>query len=455
MSHAPKWVPICPKLQQVQERARAHREERFTSLAHLITPEALRRAYGRLRASAKPGVDRHTKASYGEGLDARLSELHERLRTGKYRSQPAIRATTRKADGSDRELSVWCVEDKVVQGAVIEVLNSIFETDFLPLSYGFRPQRSPHQALQAVQTALQKGRVNWILDLDLAKCFDRIEHEALRQALDRRVTDRSVLKLIGKWLTVGVVDADGRRSRQDRGVPQGAPISPVLANIVLHEAMDQWLVKRRRQAQGEVYMVRYADDAVLMFEHETDAHAIWEELSDQLARYGLEMNQAKTKLVPFGRTPPGGRSGTIDFLGFTHMAGKDRQGRYLVKRKTARKRMARSLTKVRQWCRQHMHAPVVEQWRTLSMKLHGHYEYYGIRGNMRALQRMRTQVWWIWLRALRRRSQNSRIDRLVALLQTRFRLPDPRITHPDDWLPVSPGYLLGRAGCGKAARPVL
>jgi group II intron reverse transcriptase/maturase len=400
-------------------------------------------------------VDGHSKKSYGEGLEARLNELHERLRTGKYRSQPALRATERKADGSDRLLSVWCVEDKVVQGAVTEVLNSIFEADFLPLSYGFRPGRSSHQALQALQTALQKGRVNWILDLDLTKCFDSIEHETLRQALDRRVTDRSLLKLIGKWLTVGVVEADGRRSRQERGVPQGAPISPVLANIVLHEAMDLWLQQRRRQAQGEVYMVRYADDAVLMFEHETDAHAFWSELSEQLARYGLEMNQAKTKLIPFGRKPTGGRSETFDFLGFTHFVGKDRQGRYLVQRKTARKRMARSLDLTRVWCKKNMHAPIIEQWRTLSRKLQGHYQYYGIRGNMRALQTMRTHVWWIWLRALRRRSQTSKLGRLVALLQTRFRLPNPRITHPDDWLPVSPGYLLGRAGCGKAARPVL
>jgi group II intron reverse transcriptase/maturase len=424
-------------------------------LAHLITEDALRRAYSQLQAGASPGVDGQSKHSYGEGLGDRLSDLHTRLRTGQYRSQPARRATLRKPDGSDRLLSIWSVEDKVVQGAVTEILHSIFEADFLSLSYGFRPGRSAHHALQAVQTALQKGRVNWVLDLDLTKCFDSIDHETLRQALGRRVTDRSLLKLIGKWLTVGVVEADGRRSRQAVGVPQGAPISPVLANIVLHEAMDCWLQERRRRAQGEVYMVRYADDAVLMFEHEADAHALLSELSEQLSRYGLEMNQAKTTLLPFGRQPPGGRSGTFDFLGFTHIAGKDRQGRYLVQRKTARKRLARSLESIKDWCKAHLHDPIADQWRMLSKKLHGHNQYYGIRGNMRALQAFRAAVWWIWLRALRRRSQTSRLGRLVHLLQAQFPLPHPQITHPDDWLPVSPGNLLRRAGCGKAARPVL
>ncbi len=456
MGHALKWQPVCPKLRQVQERARAHPEERFTSLAHLITPTALARSYRRLKADAASGVDGESKASYGQGLMPKLNDLHERLRTGKYRTQPAKRATQKKPDGGERLLGIWSVEDKVMQGAVTEILHSIFETDFVGLSYGFRPERGPHLALQALQTALQKGRVNWVLDLDLKQCFDSIEHDALRQAIRRRVTDRSLLRLIDKWLTVGVVEEDGRRTRQERGTPQGAPISPVLANIVLHEAMDTWLATwRATQARGEVYMVRYADDAVLAFEHESDAHAVIQELEQRLQRYGLQMNEAKTHLVPFGRTPPGGRSGTFDYLGFTHIAGRDRQGRYLVKRKTARKRFHRSLGKVKDWCRKHLHAPMAVQHAHLSKALRGHYGYYGIRGNYRALLRMRTHVWWIWLRALQRRSQTSVTKRLVDLLQHRFILPAPRITHPDDWLPVSPGNLLGRAGCGKAARPVL
>lgn len=317
MGRTLRWEPICPRLRRVQERARAHPEEQFTSLAHLLDEGSLLRAYRGLRADAAKGIDGESKASYGKGLAARLQQLHERLRTGQYRAQPAKRATIKKADGSDRPLSIWCVEDKVVQGAVTEVLNSIFEADFRGLSYGFRPQRSAHMALQAVQTVLQKGRVNWVLDLDLKQCFDRIEHEALRQAIRRRVTDRSLLRLIDKWLTVGVVEQDGKRTRQKCGTPQGAPISPLLANIVLHEAMDEVVVEwRRTAARGEVYMVRYADDAVLMFEHEEDAVALRAVLETSLARYGLEMNVAKTRLLVSGRTPPGGANpGVSTFSG--------------------------------------------------------------------------------------------------------------------------------------------
>lgn len=457
MGRTLRWEPICPRLRRVQERARAHPEEQFTSLAHLLDEGSLLRAYRGLRADAAKGIDGESKASYGKGLAARLQQLHERLRTGQYRAQPAKRATIKKADGSDRPLSIWCVEDKVVQGAVTEVLNSIFEADFRGLSYGFRPQRSAHMALQAVQTVLQKGRVNWVLDLDLKQCFDRIEHEALRQAIRRRVTDRSLLRLIDKWLTVGVVEQDGKRTRQTCGTPQGAPISPLLANIVLHEAMDEVVVEwRRTAARGEVYMVRYADDAVLMFEHEEDAVALRAVLETSLARYGLEMNVAKTRLLGFGRTPPGGgKSGSFDFLGFTHIAGQDRQGRYLVRRQTMAKRLRRSLTLAREWCRAHLHDPLRTQWAELSAKLKGHYAYYGVRGNMDALKRFRAAVRAIWISVLMKRSQTSRLPVVVALVDTHFALPTPRITHPDDWLPVSPGYLLGRAGCGKSARPDL
>lgn len=457
MSHTPRWVPICPRLQRVQERARAHPEEQFTSLAHLIDEAGLLRAYRGLRSDAASGIDGESKASYGQGLGERLKRLHDRLRTGQYRAQAAKRAMIEKEDGSERPLAIWCVEDKVVQGAVAEVLNSIFEVDFHGMSYGFRPQRSAHMALQAVQTVLQKGRVNWVLDLDLKQCFDRIEHEALRQALRRRVTDRSLLRLIDKWLTVGVVEKDGRRTRQERGTPQGAPISPLLANIVLHEAMDAVVVEwRRTQAKGEVYMVRYADDAVLMFEHEADALSLRAVLETSLERYGLELNVAKTRLLPFGRNPPGGgKSETFGFLGFSHIAGQDRQGRYLVQRRTLAKRFRRGLKQVRAWCRAHRHWSLPAQWKALCTQVRGHYAYYGVRGNYTALARFRSAVRSLWIGMLRRRSQNSPIRALVSLLDTRFALPPPRITHPDDWLPVSPGYLLGRAGCGKAARPDL
>jgi len=349
------------------------------------------------------------------------------------------------------------VEDKIVQSAVVNVLNAIYECDFHGLSYGFRPGRNQHQALQAVQTFLQKGRVNWVLDLDLKACFDTIEHEALMEAVQRRVADRTILRLIRKWLTVGVVE-DGKRERARRGTPQGAVISPLLANIVLHYAMDEVVTEwRRTEAQGEVYCVRYADDAVLAFEHEADAHALKRRLEASLADYGLVLNQAKTRLIRFGRHWPGRgiKPETFDFLGFTHITGKDRKGRYLVIRKTARKRFRRHLFQVRAWLRTHRHRPVAWQWQKLCKHLLGYYQYYGIRGNYPALARYRWRLWRLWYQSLKRRSQKSNGERLTRLLTEVFPLPQAHITHSEGWRRLNPGDLLGRAGCGNAARPVL
>lgn len=458
MSRAQKWQAISPGLCRVQERARAHPEERFTSLAHHLTPELLEAAYCRLKANAAPGIDGETKASYGQGLKRRLAELHERLREMRYRASPIRREWLEKPDGGERPIGVLTIEDKIAQGAVVEILHRIYEADFYGFSYGFRPGRNAHQALQALQTALQKGRVNWVLDLDLSQCFDSIEHEALIGAIRRRVNDPTLLRLIRKWLTVGTVEGDGRRERQTRGTPQGAVISPVLANIVLHEAMDEVVDRfRRAGGRGEVYCVRYADDAVLAFEREADAMALRAELEASLARYGLKLNEAKTRLITFGRqTPPnGGKHGTFDFLGFTHIAGRDRRGRYLVQRKTARKRLRRRLRGLAVWMRRHRHRPVRWQWEKLSRALQGHYQYYGVRGNFAALNRYRRRVWRLWFASLRRRSQRVDLDRLLRLLREVYVLPSARITHPEGWLPVVPGNLLRRAGCGNPARPVL
>ncbi|MDQ6965887.1 MAG: reverse transcriptase domain-containing protein, partial [Mariprofundaceae bacterium] len=300
-------------------------------------------------------------------------------------------------------------EDKIVQGAVVEILNCIYEEDFYGFSYGFRPGRSQHHALRALQTFLQKGKVNWVLDLDLNACFDGISHQALQERLQRRVTDRSIIRLIGKWLKVGVVEADGRREKGRVGTPQGAVISPLLANIdsghpcpspfgrlaavqtailpfcVLHEAMDKVIHHwRQHEARGEVYVVRYADDCVIGFEYEEDAQALKSVLIASLAEYGLSMNEAKTRLIRFGRSWPskGEKSETFDFLGLTHIAGKDRQGRYLVIRKTMRKRIHRSLKFIAERCSKHRHTPVRWQWVELNRKLTGHYNYYGVRGTM-------------------------------------------------------------------------
>jgi RNA-directed DNA polymerase len=457
MSRAQKWHPISPGLCRVQERARAHPEEAFTSLAHHLTEELLEAAYGRVKAAAAPGIDGETKASYGKGLKRRLAELHQRLSEKRYRASPIKRRWLEKPDGGERPIGVLVIEDKIAQGAVVEILHSVYEEDFYGFSYGFRPGRNPHRALQALQTVLQKGRVNYVLDLDLSQCFDSIEHEALVGVIRRRVKDRTLLRLIRKWLTVGTVEDDGRRERQTRGTPQGAVISPVLANIVLHEAMDQVVDRFRREgSRGEVYCVRYADDAVLAFEREADAMALRTELEASLARYGLRLNEAKTRLITFGRKlpPSGGKHGTFDFLGFTHIAGKDRHGRYLVQRKTASKRFRRRLKEITAWMRQHRHRSVRWQWEQLCLKLQGHYQYYGIRGNFEAMARYQTRVWWLWFASLRRRSQKAHLGRLLHLLRAVFVLPTPRITHPEGWLPGLPGDLLRRAGCGNSARPV-
>jgi len=463
MSHTQKWQPICPKLRRVQERARANREEQFTSLAHHLTEEVLLRGYRGLRAKAAAGPDGETKASYGKGLKNRLRRLHESLKSGTYRATPAKRIYLEKPDGSQRPINLQAIEDKIVQSAAVEILNSIYEVDFLSSSYGFRPGKSQHQALQALQTVLQKGKVNWVLDLDLRACFDRIDQKALIDVIQKRVKDRTLLRLIQKWLTVGYREVRengwGKREKQKRGTPQGAVISPLLSNIVLNEAMDRFVHQwRKEEARGEVYIIRYADDAVLCFEHQSDAMALRAALEGNLQRYGLELNEAKTKLHRFGRDYPdkgAGKSESFDFLGLTHYAGKDRSGRYLVKRKTARKRLHRSLEKIKAWCRKHRHEPIAWQWQELSLKLKGHYAYFGVRGNIRSLGQYRYQLWKYWRQCLRKRSQTSRKDRITRLLNECFILPYPKITHADDWLPVNPGYLLGRAGCGKSARPVL
>jgi group II intron reverse transcriptase/maturase len=456
MVHTQRWKPVCPKLRRVQERARAHPEEQFTSLAHYLTVARLEEAFRAIDPMAAAGIDGVTKQAYGRNLKQNLLELHDRLRRGKYRASPVLRKWIGKPDGDRRPLGLPTVEDKIVQGAVAEVLSSIYEGDFMGFSYGFRPGRNAHQALQALQTVLQKGRVNWVLDADIHRFFDTIDHKELMAVIRRRVADPSLLRLIGKWLAAGVVE-EGRRVWQKQGSPQGAVISPILANIFLHDVVDvfvhQW---RKKKARGEVYILRYADDLVMAFEYEEDARELMEVLDQRLGQYGLSLNRHKTRLIRFGPRRNGGPGNqTFDFLGFTHIAGKDRQGRFLVRRKTARKRLCRSLNEIGQWCRKHLHAPLAWQCHQLNDKLRGHYQYYGVRGNFESLRRFRYGVWIHWRRALRRRSQKVNRQRLHTLLNDCFVLLHPRITHTEGWLSLNPGYLLGRAGCGNAARPDL
>lgn len=451
-SRTPKRADLSPELLRVEEVARRKPKERFTSLAHFLTVERLKKAYQELDADAAPGVDGVTKNDYGRDLEENLSELQARLKRGCYRANPVLRRWIEKPDGGRRPLGLPTVEDKIVQGAVVAILNSIYEADFYGFSYGYRPNRNAHQALQALQTVLQKGRVNWVLDADISRFFETIDHQQLMTVVQRRVMDGRLLRFIVKWLKAGVVEEDGRRTYPQSGTPQGGVISPLLANIFLHEVVDTFVHEwRKAEATGETYIVRYADDMILALENEDDARRMLEELDRRLKSFGLSLNREKTRLIRFGRQ--GGD--TFDFLGFTHIAGRDRQGRYLVKRKTARTRLKRSLKVAHQWCVKHRHRPVQEQHRELSRKLMGHYNYYGIRGNFKSLQRFFYRVWKMWIQALMRRGQKVNWPRLKRLLAEVFVLPRPKITHSEGWLSVNPGDLLGRAGCGNAARPVL
>lgn len=460
MSQAQKWTPVCPKLRRVQELAKAKPKERFTSLAHLITQDALLRSYRALDGKAAPGVDGVTKKAYGQNLEGNLKALHERLKSGEYRATPVLRVYIEKPEGGKRPLGIPALEDKIVQGAVVEILNCIYECDFKGFSYGFRPKRSAHQALQSLQTVLQKGKVNWVLDMDISKFFDTIDHKELMSIIERRVKDSRLLRLIGKWLATGAVEEDGRRIRGKKGTPQGGVISPLLANIFLHYVVDSFVHEwRKTEAKGEVYIVRYADDVVIAFECKEDAERLLSLLDARLAEYGLTLNRDKTRLVRFGRHSTGKDGGpkseTFEFLGFTHIAGRSRKGVFLVKRKTSRKRLNRSLKAISQWCKRNRHTPLKWQHAQLSLKLRGHYNYYGVRGNYSALSAFWHKIQRIWLKALMRRSQKVCKKRLYWLIDHEFVLPRPHITHPEGWFELNPGYLLGRAGCGKAARPVL
>lgn len=351
--HTQKWESVYPQLRKVQEKARVSKKEQFTSLAHYLKVPLLEGAYRRLDPKASPGIDGVRKKKYGQKLRENLCDLHESLRNMTYRASPVKRVWIDKADGGKRPLGLPTTEDKIVQWAVVEVLNCIYEEDFLGCSYGFRPGRNQHQALRALQTVLQKGRVNWVLDADLSKFFDSIDHKELMSVIEHRVRDRNILRLIGKWLSAGIVETDGRRVRTKVGTPQGGVISPLLANIFLHHVLDTFVYDwRQKKAKGEVYIVRYADDFVICFESEDDAHALLMTLAERFTKYKLTLNLDKTHLVRFGRQSEGhggGPPGTFDFLGFTHIAGRDRRGRYLVQRGTSRKSFRSSINVIYEW----------------------------------------------------------------------------------------------------------
>ncbi len=426
-------------LERVRQAAKEDRKLQFTALLHHVYDfEALRAAYFGLKKDAAAGVDGETWRHYGEALEENLRDLSDRLKRGAYRAKPVRRVFIPKADGRQRPLGVTTLEDKLVQRATVCVLNAIYETDFLGFSYGFRPGRSQHHALDALYAGLLTRKVNWVLDVDVRGFFDSIDHEWLVKFVEHRIADQRVVRLIQKWLNAGVLE-DGKRMRVEEGTPQGGSASPLLANIYLHYVFDLWVQSwRQKHAHGDVIVVRFADDIVVGFQNESDAKRFWKELGERFAKFRLELHPEKTRLLEFGpfaannRKKRGqGKPETFNFLGFTHICAKKRSnGYFTVLRQTIRKRMQAKLSEVKAELRKRMHHPIPELGSWLRAVVGGHIRYYGVPMNAPALHRFRFQVGWLWHRALSRRSQNGRVlwDRMRRLID-RW-LPPARVCHP-------------------------
>jgi len=425
-------------LARVRAVARRDKKAQFTALFHHIyDPEQLAQAYFNLKRSAAPGVDSETWQHYGEALEGNLQDLSHRLRRGAYRAKPVRRTYIPKADGRQRPLGVTALEDKLVQRATVEVLNAIYETDFLGFSYGFRPKRSQHQALDALYVGISRKQVNWVLDVDIKGFFDGISHEWLLKFMQHRIADRRVLRLIQKWLKAGVLE-EGKLIDIVEGTPQGGSASPLLANVYLHYAFDLWVQAwRKKRAHGDVIAVRFADDTVVGFQEKADAEQFWLELVERMRKFNLELHPEKTRLLEFGRNAAQDRRArgekrpeTFNFLGFTHLCGKTRSGRFLIHRQTIRKRLAAKLKEIKLELRERMHDPMPEVGRWLRAVVGGHIRYYGVPTNKPALSLFRLQIGRLWRYALSRRSQNGyfywwRMTRLIARW-----LPPARICHP-------------------------
>jgi group II intron reverse transcriptase/maturase len=412
----------------------------LTTLAHHIDMDWMREAYRRTRKDGAPGVDRQTAEQYAEHLEDNLRALLDRAKAGTYRAPPVRRVHIPKGNGETRPIGIPTFEDKVLQRAVAMVLEAVYEQDFLDCSYGFRPGRSAHQALATLWNKAMAMNGGWVLEVDIRKFFDTLDHEHLMEVLRRRVRDGVLLRLISKWLHAGVQD-DGGISYPDAGSPQGGVISPILANIYLHEVLDTWFEREvKPRLRGRGHLIRYADDAVMLFETEEDARRVMAVLPKRFGKYGLTLHPDKTRLLPFQRPPmeppttggsPSSGPGTFDLLGFTHYWGRTRRGNWAIKRKTAKDRFSRAHRRLSEWCRQHMHDELSSQQKSLAEKLRGHYGYYGITGNSDAIRRFFRVVTEAWRKWLNRRSQNAKMtwERMQRLLE-RYPLPQPRVAHP-------------------------
>lgn len=424
-------------LQRIGQRAKEKPEEKLTNLLSHIRVPLLAEAYRRLRKDAAAGVDEVTWAEYGERLDERLRDLEHHVHRGSYHPQPVRRVHIPKGDGRTRPLGIPALEDKIVQQAARMVLEPIYEAMFIGFSYGFRPGRSQHDALDALASAIAR-KVSWVLDADIRSFFDTIDHGWMQRFLEHRIGDTRMVRLVMKWMRAGVME-DGKLHAVHEGTPQGGNISPLLANLYLHYVLDLWVTSwRKKRARGEVYIVRYCDDFVMCFQYEQDARAMRAALTERLAKFGLELHPDKTRVIQFGRFARTnreerglGKPETFDFLGFTHIAGSSRERKFQLKRRTSRKKRRAKLARLAEEIRRRRHHRVVEQHAWLNSVLVGHYRYYGVPTNYAALEQFRRHVEWMWRRSLQRRSQRARWN--LAKLRAheeRFPLPLPRIHHP-------------------------
>lgn len=422
---------ISTKLPRIAEAARRHPERAFTTLAHHIDIAWLREAHRRTRKDGATGIDGQTASEYAKNLEENLQSLLDRFKSGAYRAPAVRRVHIPKGDGKQtRPIGIPTFEDKVLQRAVTMLLEAIFEQDFMDCSYGFRPNRSAHQALEAVRDATMSVGGGFVLEVDIRKFFDSLDQKRLQEIVCRRVRDGVLLRVIGKWLNAGVME-QGAVTRAETGTPQGGVVSPLLANVYLHEVIDEWFhgdVLPR--LKGRARLVRYADDLVIAFSCEQDAKRVFDVLAKRFGKYGLVLHPEKTRLVDFRRPDRGTAAGpaTFDFLGFTHHWGKSRRGAWIVQQRTAKSRLSRGLHRVRGYCREHRHDPLRVQQQGLAAKLRGHYGYFGITSNFQALDRFYQETRRAWQKWLSRRSRTGYIEwpRMLELLE-RFPLPHPRI----------------------------
>jgi RNA-directed DNA polymerase len=427
---------MSTQIDRISELAKEDAKRQFYSIGHMITPESMYAAFRGLRKKASAGVDGVTYEEYERDVARNIQTLHERLKNGKYQAQPLRRVYIPKENGKQRPISIPALEDKIVQKAMVEILNAIYEQDFLDCSYGFRPGRGQHQALDEVGRVICTRPTGWVLEIDVTAYFDSIVREQLMEMIEKRVRDRSVLRLIRKWIQVGVIE-EGRLLVSETGTGQGQTISPLLANIYLHYVLDEWFENEvKTRLRGAAHEIRFADDAVLCFQYKEDAERVMEVLPKRFTKYGLTIHPEKTRLLEFGRYAEekakrqGKKPATFDFLGYTHVCARSRRGKFTVHVRTMKKRFRRGLTAIAEWCQENRHMPVEEQQKTLNAKLRGHYQYYGRPTNYQSLWRFFREVRHIWQKGLSRRTRGNGMtwEKYAAILR-KHPLLLPRIQH--------------------------